>query len=162
VDDLLIVYNVNKTDTGDLLNCFNNLTTKLNFTIQKETRGSINFLDITIHREKNNFSVDIYRKPTYTDSIIPSDSCHPTEHKYAAIRYLHNRMNTYQLFRDEMEKENKIIQDILHNNRYNAYTLKSTSSSKNMNVGWKKHTGLSSRTSARRPEPSRKYEKILE
>jgi hypothetical protein len=33
------------------------------------------------------------------------------------------------------------------------------SAAKNMNVGRKKHTGLSSRTSARRPEPSRKSEK---
>ena len=105
------VYNVNKTDIGDFLNCFSNLTPKLNFAIEKETRGSINFLDITINREENSFSVDIHRKPMYTDSIIPSDSCHPTEHKYPAIRYLHNRMNSYQLSRDKMEKENKIIQD---------------------------------------------------
>jgi len=69
VDDLLIVYNVNKTDIEDLLNCFNNLTPKLNFTIEKEMRGSTNFLDITIHRD-----VDVCRKPTYTDSIIRNDS----------------------------------------------------------------------------------------
>jgi hypothetical protein len=74
VDDLLIVYNVNKTDIEDLLNCFNNLTPKLNFTIEKETRGSTNFLDITIHREDNKFSIDVYRKPTYTDSVIHNDS----------------------------------------------------------------------------------------
>jgi hypothetical protein len=73
VDDLLIVYNVNKTDIEDLLNCFNNLTPKLNFTIKKETRGSTNFLDITIHRE-DNFSIDVYRKLTCTDSIIHNDS----------------------------------------------------------------------------------------
>ena len=72
VDDLLIVYSVNKTDIEDLLNCFNNLTPKLNFTIEKEMRGSINILYIAIHREDNNFSIDIYRKPTYTDSIMPN------------------------------------------------------------------------------------------
>ena len=45
VDDLLTIYSERKTDTEDLLFCFNNITPKLNFTIEKETRGSINFLD---------------------------------------------------------------------------------------------------------------------
>ena len=130
MDDLLIIYNERKIDTEDLFYCFYNITPKLNFTIEKETRGSINFLDLTIHRDVNRFSIDIYRKPTFTDSIIPIDSCHPTEHNYAAIRYLHNRLNSYQLSHEKREKESKIIQDILHNNRYNTSVLKSVSSSK--------------------------------
>ena len=81
VDDLLVIYNERKTDIEDLLWFFNNIAPKLNFTIEKETRGSINFLDLTIHRDVNIFSIDIYRKPTYTDSIIPIDSCHPIKHK---------------------------------------------------------------------------------
>ena len=129
VDELLTVYNENKTDIEDLLNCFNSLTPKLNFTIQKENGDSINLLVITIHKEENNFSIYIYRKPTYNYSIIPNDSCHPTEHKYAAIRYLHNRMSSYQLCGDKMDKESKIIHYILHSNGYNASTLKSISSS---------------------------------
>jgi hypothetical protein len=61
VDELLIVHNENIRDIDDLLSCFNNLTPKLNFTTEKETRSSINFLDI-IHREGNNFSVDIIQE----------------------------------------------------------------------------------------------------
>jgi hypothetical protein len=38
VDDL-IFYNENKTDTEDLLNCFNNLTPKLNFNIEKKQQA---------------------------------------------------------------------------------------------------------------------------
>ena len=88
MDDLLIIYNDRKTDIEDLLYHFNNVTPKLNFTIENEMAGNINFLDLTIHRDINRFSIDIYRKPTYTDTIIPIDSCHPTEQKYAAIRHL--------------------------------------------------------------------------
>jgi len=131
VDDLLIIYNDRKTDIEDLLYHFNNVTPKLNFTIENEMAGNINFLDLTIHRDINRFSIDIYRKPTYTDTIIPIDSCHPTEHKYAAIRYLQNRLNSYQLFHEKREKERKIIQDILHNNGYNTSILSSVSSFKN-------------------------------
>jgi hypothetical protein len=72
VDDLLIIYNERRTDVEFFLYCFNNITPKLNFTIEKETRGSINFLDLTIHRDENRFSIDIYRKLTYTDPSAPA------------------------------------------------------------------------------------------
>jgi hypothetical protein len=104
VDDLLIIYNESKTDIEDLLHCFN-ITPKLNFTMEKETKGNINFLDLTIQRDVNTLSIDIFRKLTYTDSIIPIDSCHPIEHKYAAVRFLQNRLNSYQLSQEKREKE---------------------------------------------------------
>ena len=116
-------------------------------------RGSKKFLDVTIHRDVNRFSRDIYRKPTYTDSIIPIDSYHPIEHKYAAIRYLRNRLNSYQLYHEKKEKESKIIEDILHNNGYNTSVLKSISSSKKHKSGtekthWSKFTYLGNETRA--------------
>jgi hypothetical protein len=122
VDDLLIIYNESKTDIEYLLHCFNNIAPKLNFTMEKETKGDINFLDLTIHRGTNSLSIDIFRKPTYTDSIIPGDSCHPIEHKYAAIRFLQNRLNSYQLSQEKRDKEREIIQDILYNNGYSKKT----------------------------------------
>ena len=84
VDDILIIYE-STTNIEDLLHCFNNLTPKLKFTLEKEVECKINFLNLTIHRQHNNISIDIYRKPTFMDTIIPSDSCHPEEHKLAAI-----------------------------------------------------------------------------
>jgi hypothetical protein len=43
----------------------------------------------------------IYSKPTFTDTIILYSSKHPSQHKYAAVRFLYNRLNTYQLHMDE-------------------------------------------------------------
>jgi hypothetical protein len=85
-DLILIVYNESKTNTDHILECFNKITPSLQFTVERETDHRINFLDVTIYREKEGFSIDIYRKPTATDVIIPNDSCHPREHKMAAIR----------------------------------------------------------------------------
>ena len=79
-------------------------------------------MDITISRETGKFEKDIYRKPTYTDFIIPRDSCHPKEQKMAAIRYLYNRLNQYQLSPENTEKENNVIQTILRNNGYDIST----------------------------------------
>ena len=97
VDDILIVYNESITNIHEVSNAFNNLTPNIKFTMEEETDNSINFLVVTIRKENNTLTFSVYRKPTTTDSIIPRDSCHPQEHKHAAIRHLINRMNTYNL-----------------------------------------------------------------
>ena len=124
VDDILIVYNEDNTNIDILLDHFNNLTPKLKFTIEKENNRQINFMDVAISRETNKLGINIYRKPTYTDTIIPRDSCHPKEQKMATIRYFYNRLNQYQLSPENTEKENNIILQILHNNGYDASTTK--------------------------------------
>jgi hypothetical protein len=88
VDDILIAYKQNLTNIHEVLACFNKLTPTLKFTIEKETENKINFLDISITRNDDSLSFSIYRKPTTTDTIIPNDSCHPPEHKMAAIKFL--------------------------------------------------------------------------
>jgi hypothetical protein len=89
----------------------------LQFTIDKE-QSSINFLDITIHRDAFNFSYSIYRKPTTTDSIIPSSSCHPREHKNSTIRFLFNRLFTYPISDEHRLLEEQNILHILQQNNY--------------------------------------------
>ena len=130
VDDILIIYNESKTDIDYILDCFNKLTTKLEFTLERETIRRINFLDITICREQKCFSMDIYRKPTSTKVIIPNDSCHPREHKVAAIRQFHNRMVSYQLAPENMEKEHNTILQILNSNKYDTSTLRKLNTKK--------------------------------
>jgi len=66
----------------------------MKFTTEEEKDNKINFLDITILKENEDFSFDIYRKPTTTDSVLPNDSSHPQEHKPAGIRHLANGMET--------------------------------------------------------------------
>jgi len=107
----------------------------------------INYLDITIQRTQRGFSTNIYRKPTTTDSIIPNDSCYPIGHKMAAIHYLNNRMNTYQLSQSAVKQENIIIQ-ILSNNKYDPSILEKVKHKKekpkpkqnNKNHKWAKST----------------------
>lgn len=118
VDDILIIYNEDNTDIENLLNHFNNLTPTLKFTIEKESNRQLHFMDITITRTTKKFETDVYRKPTYTDAIIPRDSCHPEEQKMAAIRFFYNRLYQYQLSPVNKEKENRVINAILHNNGY--------------------------------------------
>jgi len=118
VDDILIIYDESTTNTKELLHCFNNPNPKLKFTLEKVLEHRINFLDLTIHRQHNTFSIDIYRKPTFTDTIIPNDPCHPEEHKLAAVRSLYDRLDNYHLPPDRRQNEDNRIQQILQNKGY--------------------------------------------
>jgi hypothetical protein len=83
-----------------------------------ESDNTINYLDITIHRTPKNWMTSIYKKPTFTDTIIPYTSNHPTQHKYATVKFLYNRLNTYNLQVCKYRQEENIIHNIMHNNSF--------------------------------------------
>jgi hypothetical protein len=64
------------------------------FTMEEETNNTIHFLDITISKTHDSLKFDIYSKPKSTNTIIPKHSCHPPEHKYAAINFLTDRRDS--------------------------------------------------------------------
>jgi len=76
---------------------FNTIHPTLKFTVECETNNQINFLDVTIHRTPTNWRFAVYRKPTFTDTLIPYTSNHPTQHKHTTVRFLYNRLHTYNL-----------------------------------------------------------------
>ena len=131
VDDILILYDSSNTHIQSILKDFNIIHPNLNFTLETETNNQLNYLDITIHRTNTNLKFNIYRKPTFTDTIIPYDSCHPPEHKNAAIRYLYNRINTYNLNNEAIDEESKTIKKIMENNKYpsQSYTYRPNNNS---------------------------------
>jgi hypothetical protein len=110
VDDILIVYKDDGTNTHEVLDDFNSLIPSMKFTLEKEENNKINFLDITIAKDCDGLSFEIYRKPTTTDLVLTSDSCHPREHKTAAIRYFCSSMKTYKLTPESRQKEENNVQ----------------------------------------------------
>jgi hypothetical protein len=94
VDDILILYKPSTTDIHTLLHEFNHISPTIKFTIEEELNNNINFLDIFITRLPNQLSYSVHRKPTTTDTITPSTSCHPIQHKLYAIHHLINRRDT--------------------------------------------------------------------
>ena len=95
VSDVLIHYDEVTTNIQEVLNQFNDISSTLTFTLETETDNNINFLDISVFKNNGNIQFKIYRKPTTTNTLIPSDSNHPLEHKPSAIRYFANRLITY-------------------------------------------------------------------
>jgi hypothetical protein len=118
VDDIFLIFDSNHTDIHSILKDFNALHPKMQFTAEVETNHALNYLDITIHKTPTSFRVAVYRKPTFTDTIIPYASNHPTHHKYAAVRFLYNRLNSYNLQHGEYKQELNTIHNILLNNSF--------------------------------------------
>jgi hypothetical protein len=96
----------------------------MKFTTEAEYNNRINCLDITTYRTPTNWVVSIHRKPTFTGTIIPYSSNLPPQHKYAAIKFLYNRLNTYHLHENEHKEEENTIRDVLSNNGYPVHTHK--------------------------------------
>ena len=112
VDDILLVYDSTHTDIKSILNDFNSIHPNLTFTDELEQDNKLNFLDITIHKTPAGIQFSIFRKPTFTDTLIPYTSIHPPQHKYSAIRFLYNRLNSYHLNTVEHQREENIIHNI--------------------------------------------------
>jgi hypothetical protein len=57
------VYKNDITNIYDVLDIFNSIIPTMKFTMKDEKENKINFIDITISKEENNISFNIYRKP---------------------------------------------------------------------------------------------------
>jgi hypothetical protein len=57
----------------------------------------INFLNKSVTRYQTNLEIDIFLKPTNTDTTINFFSNHPIEHKIAAFKYHISRMHPLPL-----------------------------------------------------------------
>jgi len=76
VDEILIIYDSRHTDIKNIQDDFIMLHPNMKFTAEPEFDNQINFLDITIRKTPTNWITSIYRKPSFTDSIIPYSSNH--------------------------------------------------------------------------------------
>ena len=88
-----------------MLDDFNSVMSSMKFTLEEEENNKINILDITITKGHDGLSLEIYRKLKTTDILIPSDSCHPNEHKTAAFRYFYDKMKMYKLTPESQQKK---------------------------------------------------------
>lgn len=84
---------------------FNYIFTTLNFTVDEEKENSLNYLDITLKRMQKHINVSIFSKPTTTDCIIPRNSGHLVDQKFATIRSFSNGICSYPMEKTEKEKE---------------------------------------------------------
>jgi hypothetical protein len=86
--------------------------------MEKDTNGTINFLDLKINITGGRHEFSIYRKPAHIDHIIPNDSVHHVPHKHAALRPMIHRLLHISLSPNNFYMELTTIIKIATNNSY--------------------------------------------
>jgi hypothetical protein len=122
-DDILMVYNTHYTNINNTSADFNNIHSKIQFSIEEENNNRITFLDLSIVRSCNSLKFGVFRKPTATDIMIHSKSCQPFEHKFSGINYLRNRITSYPITKC-INQEEKTIDYPLKANGYHYLNTK--------------------------------------
>ena len=91
VDDIIIIFDQNKINEDLITNYMNNVHKHIEFKLTEEENKTMNYLDLSIHRDNNNnnnnnnnLQLGIYRKLTQKNTTIHFTSNHPFEHKIAA------------------------------------------------------------------------------
>jgi hypothetical protein len=95
----------------------------LEFKISDEENNSINYLDLSIHRNANNLDIGFYRKPTNTNITTQFSSNHSHKHKMATFNYYINRMLTLPITKQAKQQEWKIILATAQNNGFPMHII---------------------------------------
>ena len=116
VHDIFIV--VPNTHIDHILEIFNTNPLNIEFALEKELNGAINFLDATITRKQNKkLSFNWYRKPTWSGRYLNFNSHHPLRYKKSVINNLVDR--AVLLSDKEFQKNNlRLIINTLEENDY--------------------------------------------
>ena len=118
IDDILIIYDTAQTNLDTIIRYANSINSNLELNPTPENNNRVNFLDLAIIRNTPHLEIDIFRKFTTTDTTIHYLSYHPLEHKFAAFRFLINRMHNLPLNKHRSEYEWKTILQIAKNNHF--------------------------------------------
>lgn len=115
MDDILTA--VPKNSVEESLQIINQIHDKIQFTLEKETNGSIPFLDVLVIREGNILITDWYRKPMSSGRYIHWQSYQPITQKINMIRNLKSRI--LSISHSKFKSKNlKLLEEILRKNGY--------------------------------------------
>ena len=86
--------------------------------MEEESNGELAFLDTLLKRNNREISVLVYRKPTHTDQYLHYSSHHQTSCKESVVSSLFNRAYSIITNKDDLDKENARIKQVLKENGY--------------------------------------------
>jgi len=114
----LIKYDTAQTNIDTITHYANTIHNNLTLCPMPEQNNKVSILDLAIIRNNPHLEINIFRKPTTTDTTINYLSNHPLEHKLAAYRLLIDRMLNLPLHKSHLENEWQTILQIAKNNQF--------------------------------------------
>ena len=122
VDDILVIWPHGEDTLDGFLDHLNAQNEAIQFTMEKENKRELAFLDVKIRREGNSFSFKIYRKSTHSDLYLQWDSNHSRASKMAVVRSLVDR--AFKICSPEnLEEELNYVRRVLRTNGFPAKTI---------------------------------------
>jgi hypothetical protein len=103
----------------------NNTDKHLEFKLSEEGNTTINYLDLSIHRNTSSIDLGIYSKPTHTDVTTQFSSNHLLEQKLAAFNFYINRSITLPITKQTKHQEWKIVLAVAQNNGFPSHIIDS-------------------------------------
>jgi len=115
VDDIVLLTPDNKVE--DILNTFNSIHNRLQFTIEREKNRTLNFLDLTLIISDGIMMLDWYKKDTCSGRYLSYFSGHPLCHKIGTIYGLVDRaiLLSHPIFQ---QKNLEYVVEVLLENSY--------------------------------------------
>ena len=98
--------------------CINNLQQNIKFTKEEESKAELAFLDTLLERDNGEVSILVYRKPTHTDKYLQYNSYHQISCRKSVVSSLLNRAYSIITNKDDLDKENARIKQLLKENGY--------------------------------------------
>lgn len=89
IDDLLLI--INKKQLPTILNIFNSIHPRIQFTLEIETNKCINYLDMTIINNNNSLSTKWFKKEISSNRFLNFYSNHPPHMKTNSVKNLINK-----------------------------------------------------------------------
>jgi len=115
VDDIVLCTPENRLQ--DIVNTFNNIHPRLQFTFEREENRTINFLDLSLVVSEERLILDWYKKDTCSGRYLSYFSNHPLCHKIGTIYGLVDRalLLSHPIFH---QKNLDYVIEVLLNNAY--------------------------------------------
>ena len=117
VDDIICLWTGTLRQLNTFMSFINSLHQSIEFTLEYGGH-KINFLDLNIDISTGKHEFSIYRKPTFTDVIIPINSNHHRIHKTASLKSMVNRLTSISMSQDNFNKELNTIKYIAQQNGF--------------------------------------------
>jgi predicted GIY-YIG superfamily endonuclease len=118
VDDVFCAWTGSDRQLNLFLSHLNSINQNLKFTCEVEDNSAINFLDVNIRKIDDHLEFSIFRKNSFTDQIIHSNSRHCLSQKLSAFHSMLHRLMNIPMSRTNFNKELTTIKLIAKNNGY--------------------------------------------
>ena len=128
VDDTFSIFRC-RNDFVTFLNHLNVLHPALKFTYETEEDGKLAFLDVLVHKNTSNFTISVYRKPTFTGSYMRWNSFAPSKGKCNLVKSLTHRAVKI-CSPNHLQGELSNIKEIFSNNDFPDHVINSCISNK--------------------------------